>query len=108
MLGELTIISPDGTTSRRALKSPNHYQDLTKAVGGGIDLVSGFTSFEGKFCDAYVNDESLLTAMPKSQAATEMWWAQLDDNRRLANTLSILRGPVAIVTGDAEFIAASR
>ncbi len=108
MQGELVIISPDGTMSRRVLANPEHYKDLTKAVGGGIELVSGFTSFEGKTCDMYVNDESVLRGMPKNQAATELWWSQLDDSRRLANALSILHGPVAIVTGDDEFIAASR
>jgi len=108
MQGELTIIRADGTKSRTLLANPDHYPELKAAVGGSIELVSGFTSFEGKPCDAYVNDEGIANGLPRNRVASELWWAQLDDHSRLGNALDILHGPLAIVTGDDEFIAASR
>ena len=108
MQGELTVIGPDGLVCRRPLADPDAYEEIKDAVGGGLDLVPGFASFEGRTCDAYVNDQSSLNGMPQNRKATELWWPQLDESRRLGNALSILHGPLAIVTGDDEFIAASR
>ncbi len=108
MQGELTIIQADGTKSRTPLTTPDHFLEVKAAVRGSIELVSGFTSFEGKPCDAYVNDEGIANGLPRNRVASELWWAQLDDHSWLGNALDILHGPLAIVTGDDEFIAASR
>ena len=108
MQGELTIIQADGTTSRKPLANLDHYPELKTAVGGGIALVPGFSSFEGKPCDAYANDEGITNGLPSNRTASELWWRQIDDNRCLGNALTMLHGPLAIVTGDDEFIAASR
>ncbi len=103
MQGEIITIATDGTISRQATTSVENLTALQAAVGGDVELVPRFSTFEGRACDAYVNEVGILDGLPENRIATRLWWGQVQGGGyRLEG--SRLHGPVALVTGDAEFM----
>ncbi|RYC29408.1 DUF3846 domain-containing protein [Lichenibacterium minor] len=106
MQGEIITIGTDGTISRQATSDVENLDALQAAVGGSIEFVPRFDSFEGRACDAYVNEVGILEGLPENREATRLWWEQLRHGGGTIVEGSRLHGPVALVTGDAEFMAA--
>lgn len=69
-------------------------------VGGYIEIVPLFDTFQGEEAVACCNEEGKLDRLPVNTNATEAWWLAagqpLDD---------FLVGDVVICQGDAEFMA---
>ena len=103
MQGEIITIGTDGTISRQATSDVENLDALQAAVGGSIEFVPRFDSFEGRACDAYVNEVGILDGLPENPTATRLWWDQIGGGRGVES--SRLHGPVALVTGDAAFMA---
>lgn len=103
MKGEFFVIAPSGEVSRRALTSPPTLADLQAAVGGFIEAVPYFDRFEGAACVAFCNEEGKLDFLPVNVWATRYW-----ANAMGGNPGDVLVGPVCVVCGDAEFLAAFR
>jgi hypothetical protein len=103
MQGEIITIGTDGTISRQATSDLENLDALQAAVGGSIEFVPRFDSFEGRACDAYVNEVGILDGLPENPMATRLWWDQIGGGRGVGG--SRLHGPVALVTGDADFMA---
>lgn len=70
--------------------------DLQKAVGGCIETIPMFTSYRGKPCVAYCNEEGKLNGLPFNFEATELWVQNAVDNGAM-NVTDVLLGD--IVTG---------
>lgn len=97
MRGELVIIRSDGTMSRSSISRPPSLDVLQRAVGGLIESIPYFVSFENTPCVAFCNEEGKLKRLPVNVLATGMWHAQ-------RGALDVLVGDVAVVTGDRELL----
>ncbi len=105
MRGEIITIATDGSLSRRPTATAEDLPALNAAVGGLIGSVPRFTSFDGSPCRAYVNYDGPSLKLPENRTATRLWREQLRRGGGAVDRGSRLHGPVAIVTGDAEFMA---
>lgn len=98
MDGKLVVLKVDGTREETPLATASGILDkLQAAVGGYIETVPYFTTWEGQTCAAFCNEEGKLTGLPMNIQATALWRQQV-----LAD--DVLVGDVAIVTGSASFM----
>lgn len=108
MRGKLTIISPDGVITYKDVAAPL-LDDLQEAVEGSIETVPYWTRWHDRStrqefpCVAFCNEEGKLKGLEANLVATFLW--QVNSPRGRA-TGDLLVGPVVIVTGDDEFLAA--
>lgn len=97
MNGTLTIIHAKGMREVTTHTKPLPLDTLQNAVGGFIEVVPHFDSFEGKRCVAFCNEEGKLRNLPLNAEATGLWnWTKRHGD--------FLVGSIAIITGDAEFM----
>jgi hypothetical protein len=87
----LTILHPDGTLTRREYEKSQQLDVFQQAVGGYIELIGGFTRFEGRARTAYCNEEGKLDGLKVNLYATALWGGCL---QRVPG--DVLVGPVAI------------
>ena len=99
MRGEMTIIRADGEVMGTPYGKPIPQQHFWDAVGGYTETVPYFTTYEGKQCVAFCDEEGKLKGKPLNAAAQTLWEAQWPV--RLADYLV---GDVVIVTGDISFM----
>lgn len=69
---KLTIIKADGSIEEQTVAKAElkHLQSL---VGGLIQQVPQFTSYNGKRCHAWVNEEGRIKALPHNSMGTVLW-----------------------------------
>lgn len=102
MTGKMTVIRTDGTrVVYHYTKGPPRFEEIQGAVLGYLETVPYFTQFEGASCVAFCNEEGKLHDLDLNEAATADWHQQLD-----GIVSDVLVGPVAILQGDAAFMAA--
>lgn len=70
---KVTIIKTDGTREVKECNSKTEYETLSKAVGGYIETLHLFDTFEDKKCRAYCNEEGRLRALPFNETASHLW-----------------------------------
>ncbi len=109
MKGKLTIIKTDGSVHIEPLDKPSNLEKLQTAVGGSIQIVPMFETFNWSLdptdvkkaveCVAFCNEEGKLHGLPFNRLATLLWSNFFDFPLR-----DILLGDVAIITGDEEFM----
>jgi hypothetical protein len=119
MKGKLWLIRP-GETTPTVIQYDEviMLDDLQDAVGGFIETVPFFFSFhdpdEGRRvrCVAFCHEEGKLEGLPYNHGAQLLWQAALDaffaeanDGKPVTNDDQLV-GPIVIVTGDDEFLAA--
>ena len=74
MQGVLTIIPTSGAVSSKELAAPPTLQDLVTGIGGGyIEIVPGFTRYEGKRCVAFCDEDGKRKQQPFNFLATSLW-----------------------------------
>ena len=104
MRGTMVVIATNGDTNATVYDRALELEDLSKAVGGYIEIVPRFTSFSwhgsAERCVAFCNEEGKLNGLELNQVATLLWHSAL--GRRSVN--DVLVGPVAIVFGDTSFM----
>ena len=100
MKGTQTIIKTNGEViSTEITKSPG-FEAFQKIVGGNIELIGGFETYEGKPAGlALCNEEGKLKGLPINQKATRAWRDALGFDPG-----DILVGDVVIITGDDELL----
>ena len=117
MQGAIITLPCNGARVTTPLDGPPTRDRLTAAVGGAnVEMVPGFDTieYEGKVvpCVAFYDKESKIKGQRINRDATIMWDAALlrssypgllKQDGRMAD---ILFGQVAVVVGDAEFMAA--
>lgn len=106
MIGQITVIHPDGSTTKTHCMAKPHLRQLQDAVGGMIQLLPGFENFQGQPCVAFCNEEFLFERLPFNFMATMMWRRCFEADTRVDVQELMLCGPVAVVTGDNEFLEA--
>jgi hypothetical protein len=113
MRGQARLITPEGLDMSSPFDEPISPDFLQRAVGGDIEIVSGFDTIgiadKVVPCVAFCNH-----LQPVNHRATRMWHAALvrsgaveptaDDDRRGYS----LVGSVVIATGDDEFLASAK
>lgn len=108
MRGEIITITTDGSVYRRPTATTANLSTLNAAVGGMVGTVPRFTSFDGSLCRAYVNYDGVSLRLPENRTASRLLREQVGREVGDAADTPPLHGPVAIVTGDAEFMAAGQ
>lgn len=104
MRGTLTTIHPNGRRTEVQVSEPVTLEVLQSSVGGWLEIVPGLDKFEGKVCVAYCNEEGKIDRLPVNEPATELWAAAYGCPVEALG--DVLVGPIAIVTGDTEFMGA--
>ena len=101
MKGTLTILRPSGEITQQDYASEVPLKDLNDAVGGYLETIPYFNTFDGKFCIAFCNEHSKINRLPANEPATHLWYRQT--NRMIPG--DYLAGSIAILTGDGEFMS---
>ena len=102
----MKIIAQCDITGALIFESLEHSapDDLQKAVGGGyIETIPYFETYEGQACVAFCNEEGKLNDLAFNLPATVLWHKVLRSDQRYRDQLV---GPIAILTGDSEFLLA--
>jgi hypothetical protein len=94
MKGELITIKPDGAIERKPITAPPELSELQTAVGGYIEKVPMFDTFEKKTCVALCNEEGKLKRLPVNEEATFLWHEQNGGmiSDCLVGTVVLIRG----------------
>jgi hypothetical protein len=95
MKGKLTTITVDGSITSRTISKPPLLEELQKIVGGYIETVPYFNTYEGERAVAFCNEKGKLHNLPLNITATALWMRQVQG--AIADALV---GNIAIVTGD--------
>lgn len=66
--------------------------EMQVAVGGYIEVIPGFTRYNGKKCAAICNEEGKLKRLEVNVPATELW-------REQCSTTDVLVGDICIIMG---------
>lgn len=118
MHGKMIVFRPgvaDPTVTSYDTALP--FAALPNAVGGYIELVPYFTSYHDPergcpvFCYAFCNEDGKRLELPVNHAGQALWQDALDRffaearGAQPVKNHDILVGPLAIVTGDDEFLA---
>lgn len=96
--GVMTIITCDNTVTHMPLDHVPSLQELQAQVGGCIERVPYFDTYNRAPCVAYCNEEGKLEGLPMNVVATALWYESID-----AVIGDTLVGNVVILTGDHEF-----
>jgi hypothetical protein len=92
----VTIIHVDGTVSHRIGR--DGLEDLQKAVGGYIEVIPRFTTYEGLRCIAYCNEDGKMMGLEHNIKATVAWHKSMDPQGTIpVHALDVLLGPVVIL-----------
>lgn len=72
---DVVMILVDGTEERKQVEKKPEWNDLKKWVDGYIQAVPHFVKFEGRRCEAYVNEEAKLypARFSLNERATKLW-----------------------------------
>jgi hypothetical protein len=96
----LITVHPDGKIEEEELiKVPNLGQ-LQRIVGGYIELIPYFSTYEGRTCIAFCNENGKPKGLPANRPAQELW--EIACSRLITN--DYLVGSIAIIVGPPEFL----
>lgn len=100
MKGQMTIIRPNGETEVREYVDQTPWLEvLQEEVGGQIEYVPMFDTYEGQPAVVYCDEEGKLTGKVPNQLATQLWYDAA--GRTLPD---VLVGTILVLTGDIDFM----
>lgn len=104
MKGRLIIIPANGEAVRsKDLATSPPLEELQEGVGDDIEIVPGFTRYQGKHAVAFCGEHGKLRKKPFNHRATALWYRQLDPKDMFEDYIA---GAMVIVTGDRELMEA--
>lgn len=117
MKGTILSIDHDGSENVMAVEGEPTLDPLKDAIGGGyLEAVPGFTTFEwgGEMhdCVVFVDEDGRRKELPFNVTASKLWHQALRRSGHpglfdaSGNAVDFLVGRIAVVFGDAEFMAA--
>lgn len=112
MQGTITTIAPDGAITIKTYTAEIPLEDLNEAVGGYIESVPFFTTYEGRECVVFCNEHGKIKDLPRNEPANKLWDALLAAYPKPLSRISdgrevdYLVGTIAIIQGDREFMRA--
>jgi hypothetical protein len=83
----------------RELSAPASIESLQAGVGGYIEYVSSFDTYEGKPAIVLINEEGKLVGLPRNDTATHLWKEAFGEELN-----DFIVGPCLILQGDDEFM----
>jgi hypothetical protein len=98
--GKITIVRAGGDIERREVTASVPLDDLQKAVGGYIETVPYFETFEGNRCVAFRNEEGKLQGLPVNETMTRLWYEAVPG---MAGQ-DVLVGDIIVLQGDDAFM----
>jgi len=98
----LIAVQPDGTITKTDIDKAPSLEDLKEIVGGFIEMIPYFTSYDGEHCVAFCNEYGKLphVNLPRNEPAQILW------ERAYGGIIveDYLVGPIAIVVGPPQFL----
>ena len=104
MKGKLTVITPSKKTEVVELDAPVKLTLLNDIVGGDIEQVPYWSTYEGEECVVFSDTEGKQKKLPVNKMATEEWYYARVREGIKGRVKDELRGPIVIVTGDKDFM----
>lgn|SRR5262245_48813296 len=104
MEGMATIIKENGRIDVVKFKEPVKLGFLQTAVGGSIETVPYFSSYNRMRCVAFCNEEGKLKKMEVNTEANKEWLMARARAGMEPDLDDILVGPIVIIQGDDEFM----
>lgn len=95
---ELWIITTEGQTTKTEIAEVPPLDALQTIVGGLIQVVPQWTTLNGLPCIAVCNEDGKSLGLPVNDQATALWYSEYRGHDNLV-------GPVAVITGDLEFLS---
>lgn len=102
MKGVMITIKPDGSKSEKAFDRPPTLEELQKEVGGYLEVIPHFHTYQKRRCVAYCDEEGKMKGKPVNARAT-LDWAGASPVNSLGD---VLVGNVVVLMGDKEFMDA--
>ena len=68
---KFTVIHPSGRVE--TYNAPNDLGSKQKAVGGCIEPLPYFVRYDGRYCEAYVNENGIAEGLPVNYSGTMAW-----------------------------------
>jgi hypothetical protein len=99
MIGYVHTIKADGQITTQEVATGSILDILQNAVGGYIEIVPLFYTYNSHRCVAFCNEEGKLKGLPYNPVATALWHQQ-------AKADEVLFGDVVVCYGDDEFMDA--
>lgn len=96
----LIAVHPDGKVDKKEIKRVPHLDQLKEIVGGWIETVPYFNTYEGSPCIAFCNEEGKLHGSPFNPFAQTLWLKAT----KMAVHDSLV-GSIAIVVGSKDFLS---
>jgi hypothetical protein len=101
----LTTIYPDGTVKKEQL--PDTLDILSERVGGSIEHVPAWSTYQGQRCTVYCNENGIAEGLSLNRLATAHWREYLERYKQRTGTdysrdMATLIGLVVIVTRAAD------
>ena len=96
---KMTTIKTNGTTATVELAKAATLAELQAAVGGYIETVPHFETYEGEAAVAFCNEEGKVDGLPLNGVATEAWAKALGMEAGNVPWGDVLVGDVVILWG---------
>lgn len=99
---QLIILHPDGAVDITPLNGYPATDVIHKAIGGYLETVPYFTTYNGNSCLAFCNEEGKLKGLPYNHPATAAWSKAFGDD--VVSRGDHLVGNIAVVVGPIEWL----
>jgi hypothetical protein len=104
MKGKLTVLVPNKRIEIVELDGPVKLALLNDIVGGDIEQVPYWSTYEGEECVVFSDVEGKQKRLPINKVATGEWYDARVREGVKGKVSDELRGPIVIVTGDKDFM----
>lgn len=95
MKGKMITVLVTGVIEEVEISAPPSLAEMQRAVGGYIEQIPIFRTYQGAPAVAFCNEEGKIYQLPRNERATALW--QESAHRPIYDHLV---GPVLIITGD--------
>jgi hypothetical protein len=103
MKGKLYILTNDKKREVRELDKPPTGDEIREILGGWMELVPRFNTYEKQPCIAYCDEEGKMKNLSHNYEATHAWSTSM---KMSLHNIDPLRGTIVVLTGDKEFMEA--
>lgn len=100
MTNKMIVLFADGRVVEEEKHSRVLLTELQAAVGGYIEVVPGFHTYEGNACVVYCDEEGKLKDKPVNATASQAWEDALG-----MFIGDVLVGDIVVLVGDDRFLA---
>ena len=97
----LTVLRPDGSEHQQTMTIFPGLEQLQTAVGGYVEPVPAMTTYKGRPCQAFFDEDGRMKQLPVNWPATRLWHDALHSTGRpLREPLPEIVGNLLIICED--------